>query len=230
MLGHKLSRHNSKVIFRETNYRPKDKMNFINYHLSKLTYKYSDYAIALTDELKKQMSLQYDIENIKVIYNPVNIKAVQDQASQSNSLKKDYFNITCCGYNEYLYKKILQTAYPDLFSLPVKNNLGLKLDAPEHKKYYKKVLLKIRRLLPNAITRVNPNLNYLDFNKAIREREDYKNIIGNNISDLKQRNLIDWIDIDNIWNEHQNNRKDYAKALILLASLEIYLKVKGDFE
>ena len=36
--------------------------------------------------------------------------------------------------------------------------------------------------------------------------------------------IIDWINIDNIWKRHINNDSDHADALITLASLEIHLK------
>ncbi|ATU08253.1 asparagine synthase (glutamine-hydrolyzing) [Methanohalophilus portucalensis] len=39
-------------------------------------------------------------------------------------------------YNEYIYKKILQEAYPDFFKLPVKNRMGLTLDDSGWKLYY----------------------------------------------------------------------------------------------
>jgi len=42
--------------------------------------------------------------------------------------------------------------------------------------------------------------------------------------DLKERKIIDWIDIDNIWKRHINKESDHADALITLASLEIHLK------
>lgn len=69
-----------------------------------------------------------------------------------------------------------------------------------------------------------PNLNYIDFNNAIRDRQDIRNIVYNNIIDLKNRNVVDWLDIDGIWDAHQNKKKDLSNALLLLSSLEINLK------
>lgn len=130
--------------------------------------------------------------------------------------------------NEYLYKKVLQKAYSNLFSLPVKNNFGLRLDAPEWKRFGKKVINKITRTMPEIISQINSNLNYLDFNNAIRERDDFKQLIKNNLYDLKQRDLANWLNLEDLWEKHQNKENNYAKALIILASLEIYLKVKDD--
>lgn len=41
--------------------------------------------------------------------------------------------------------------------------------------------------------------------------------------DLKKRGIIDWINIQEIWNQHLKGF-DYTNELILLASLEIHLK------
>lgn len=41
---------------------------------------------------------------------------------------------------------------------------------------------------------------------------------------LKQRDIITWIDIEKILNSHLTNKLNYADALIVLASLEIHLK------
>jgi len=60
--------------------------------------------------------------------------------------------------------------------------------------------------------------------KELLNRSDLKNIIHENIMDLKQRKIIDWIDIDSIWDRHINKKANYADALLVLASLEIHLK------
>ena len=67
-------------------------------------------------------------------------------------------------------------------------------------------------------------INYLDFNEKIRTKKDLKDVIINNVMDLKQRNIIEWINIEEILTNHLANKGDYADALIVLASLEIHLK------
>jgi hypothetical protein len=42
--------------------------------------------------------------------------------------------------------------------------------------------------------------------------------------DLNQRNIIDWVDIETILNDHLAKKGDFSDALIVLASLEIHLK------
>ena len=127
--------------------------------------------------------------------------------------------------NQYLYKKIFVKEFPYLFSLPNKTSQGLSLN-PSVINKFSNILIKgvnsyKRRL---SINYTDPNLNYIDFNHGIRHRKDLNTIIYSSIMDLKERKIIDWIDIDNIWKRHINKESDHADALITLASLEIHLK------
>jgi asparagine synthetase B (glutamine-hydrolysing) len=131
--------------------------------------------------------------------------------------------------NQYLYKEILKGAYPKLFSLPTKSNGGLPLNAAKWKVFAKKVHLKLQltyRKLFSEYHGVHPMTNYIDFDRALRERKDIKTLVYDNLQDLKKRRIVDWIDIDEIWNHHQNRQGNHADALTLLASLEIIFKVR----
>ena len=121
-------------------------------------------------------------------------------------------------FNTNLYKQILLKAYPKLFKFKTKSNLGLPLDASKYKIFLYKITNRIKPFLKNQ------NINYQDFNDSIRVKEDFKNLIYSNIMDLNSRKLIDWIDIEKIWKNHQNNIGNHADALMVLASLEIHLK------
>lgn len=133
--------------------------------------------------------------------------------------------------SQYLYKEILKTNYPKLFSLQTKSNYGLSLLSPKNSYYYKKLLYYFsfgaRRLglCTSTPKGVKPYLNYIDFSQGIRQRRDLKDIVYYNIQDLKKRGIVFWIDIDNIWHSHQIYKRNYAEALILLTTLEINLKV-----
>lgn len=135
------------------------------------------------------------------------------------SLKPDLFE------NQYLYKKMFLSAFPDLFALPTKTNNGLSLNANKSMVLYKKIINKfkggVNKVYPVFI---DPKINYLDFDEAIRNKQDIKKIIYQSIMDLKQRKIVEWIDIDYIWKRHQNKQGNHADALIVLASLEIHLK------
>lgn len=133
-------------------------------------------------------------------------------------------------YHQYLYKEILKKAYPDLFSLPTKTNLGLALEAPKWQRELRRFKIRARsalnKFIPGGPWGVNPMINYIDFDRGLRERKDLKTVVYENIQDLKNRKIVEWIDIDTIWKRHQSKKINHADALILLASLEINLKAE----
>jgi len=133
--------------------------------------------------------------------------------------------------HQYIYKEILKSAYPELFSFPITNNLGLPLSAPWWSKSIRfgTRLIKdmVRKISPwQNINWIYPNTKYIDFNLALRDRQDIKTLVYENIQDLKSRKIVDWVDIDSIWQYHQTRNGNYADVLTLLASLEIYLKLE----
>ncbi|MBB4067457.1 asparagine synthetase B (glutamine-hydrolyzing) [Salinibacter ruber] len=124
------------------------------------------------------------------------------------------------------YKKILLEAYPDLFSLPVKSNVGLPLDTSPLRKHSKRVLEFLKRKgrsLGVPGLGVDPRLNYIDVAASIRSGS-LRSVVRENLTDLKKRDLISWVDIEAIWEEHQSGRVDHTNALDVLTSLEIHLK------
>lgn len=140
-----------------------------------------------------------------------------------NSELSDFANSIPTKYREdqYLYKKMFTKAYPELFSMRTKSNYGLSLDASSLSVFYKRVQDK---MLTTVGFNNNQGVNYLDFDDNIRNKKDLKSIISSNVLDLKKRDIIDWIDIENILNSHLSSKGNFADALIVLASLEIHLK------
>lgn len=136
-----------------------------------------------------------------------------------------------CREQQILYREILKTAYSRLLSMPAKANAGLPLNAARWRKAVQAGRLRIhaaaRRFIPWVDWGVLPRINYIDFNVGLRRRDDLKHVVHENLQDLKKRHIVDWIDIDEIWQRHQHKRDDAADALLLLASLEIQLKASG---
>ena len=126
---------------------------------------------------------------------------------------------------QYLYKKILLDSFPYLFSFPAKCSFGQRLDANKASVLSNRIMHKIRKMAnrryPNIL---NPHINYIDFDDAIRNRSDVKSVIYENIMDLNNRKIVDWIDIVDIWKNHQSKNGNYSDVLMTLASLEIHLK------
>ena len=135
--------------------------------------------------------------------------------------------------NKYIYRKIVQQAYPSLFEFPTKTRYGLPLDAPkwqlaiQHGVVYAKS--KVRQYFPSAAWAINPLTNYMDFDEQLRNKNALKNIIYDNTQDLKKRNIVKFVNINSLWNQHLSRRKNHANALQLLASLEIYFKAQEKF-
>ena len=133
--------------------------------------------------------------------------------------------------NKSLYKKIIYHGFPTFFKKGIEGNYGLKINANKKIVSLKGKLIQLQRRVKNKIPVLSflnsPMLNYIDFDEAIRNRQDMKSIIYENINDLKLRKIIDWIDIDTIWKRHQNRMANFSDALIALSSLEIHLKAKG---
>jgi len=123
--------------------------------------------------------------------------------------------------NRKLFKDMFLNNHPDLFSLPAKETYGLPLSASLKRIKLKKGVARIKNIWSRL---PHPNINYLDFNKGIRDRADLKKIVYDNIMDLKDRELVPWVDIDSIWRSHQNKNSDHADALLTLASLELHIK------
>jgi hypothetical protein len=134
----------------------------------------------------------------------------------------------CYRKNKWLYKEILKAAYPKLFSLPTKTSYGLPLKSPKISVLARRAVLKAnsigRQLFPTKPWAVDPRLNYIDFDRGLRERGDLKTLVHENLHDLKRRGVVDWIDFDAIWQRHQQKQGNHSDALVILASLEINLK------
>lgn len=132
--------------------------------------------------------------------------------------------------NQYLYKKVILKAFPDLFDMPTTNNFGFPLNKNKNlasiRRLYEKIRLRIFERLPQVgdMFPVYKNMNYINFNNALRHRSNFKKTVYHNIQNLKLRKLIDWLDFDLLWGEHQEKIKNHGNALMLLSALEINLR------
>lgn len=135
------------------------------------------------------------------------------------SINKKYYN------KQSFYIKMLLNEFPFLFSFPNKTNYGLSFK-PSKKdlfnSFFKRGISFLKRKI--NLKFFDPGINYIDFNSGIRERKDLNEIIYNNLMDLKNRKIIDWIDFDKLWYNHNILKKDHSDALLTLSSLEIHLK------
>jgi hypothetical protein len=122
-----------------------------------------------------------------------------------------------------LWKKILLELSPTLFSLPSKSNFGQPLSASRVRVLGAKARRRLRRRLGRT-GRVDPNVNYLDFDHGFRSRGDLRAIARATLADLAARKLIDGIDVEDVLARHERREGDFADALIVLISLEVHLR------
>lgn len=121
--------------------------------------------------------------------------------------------------DQLLYKDLLIQGFPKAFSYITKTTAGLPLNAPPLLVYLSKAVNKIE----SKFTGKSKSVNYLNFNEKIREKEDLKNIIRENISDFNNRKILS-IDLEKIFIDHINKKGNYYDILLLITSLEIHLK------
>lgn len=132
--------------------------------------------------------------------------------------------------NQYLYNKILINLWPDLFSLPTETNYGLPLTASKYQVTVKKLInagiSRGRSYLPWLPWPPKQGINYIDFDEAIRSRDDYQSVVRSCLIELDQREVVEWVDIDSLWRTHQSGKQNLAYPLLLLTALELNLKAE----
>ena len=124
---------------------------------------------------------------------------------------------------QVFFKDFLQWWKPDLFELPVKNNVGFPLNAWQWQPALRKKMFGLfKRIRKNW---KDPNRNYFDFSSRIIVDERFKSLVKNQLDSLTHKKVVpDVISIPALWREHQNGRADHGRLLQGLVSLEIHLK------
>jgi len=123
-------------------------------------------------------------------------------------------------FRKYLYKKILVKAYPDLFSIGVKENVGLKPDASIFSIYGMGIRERIMKKVQGA-SRWDKRVNYFDVNEEIRTNSSLRKIVKRTVEDLDGRELGLRSDPDRILKDHLNRKIDAGGMLLTMSSLEI---------
>ncbi|MCO5189933.1 MAG: 7-cyano-7-deazaguanine synthase [Anaerolineae bacterium] len=133
-------------------------------------------------------------------------------------------------FAEQMYRQVLPEAFPDLFALPVKNNLGLTLNAPRWRYHLRRIRLGVQksanRFVPQVAWPTLPTLNYLDLDRILRQDGHWQDLFYTNLRELSQLDAIPWLDIEAIWQQHQKRQANHSFALRVLLSLAVYLKVR----
>lgn len=122
--------------------------------------------------------------------------------------------------NQGLYKTILETSWPDLYSLPNKRAQGKSLSK---KNRLRRMIKKLTQPTKWNID-IHPWTNFVDLAAGFRNRDDFKNLAYEQLQDLKKRNLVPHVDVDEIWSMHQNGIINFQRQITVLLSLELWLK------
>lgn len=101
-IAHSLSKSKSKLILRETNYRKiGENQSRIDYLITRYAYKRCNQIIALSKGVAKDIENNYGIDQkcINIIYNPIDLVSIKNDASEPMDLIKNKFkfNIVVCG-------------------------------------------------------------------------------------------------------------------------------------
>lgn len=168
---------------------------------------------------------QLDLQNrqTKYIAPHVMLKGFEYKLPFNNNNFINFFLSIDNSYrrDQKLYKEMLLSLYPELFSKPTATNSGLSLRANKTMILLNQVFQKLKSVVG---VKSYHRTNYFDFGKRIENDHQFFNLIRSNINDLAERNIIDWIDILGLFKRHMEGKKDYSDALIVLVSLEIHLK------
>lgn len=127
-----------------------------------------------------------------------------------------------------LYEAALFKRWPELFTLPTKNHLGLGLGAPASVRR----LHTLSRRVSGRISRVfrrnswleRNRHNYIDFARAFRESGTVRDLARVTLADLEARGVVPWLAPSRLLADHIRGNARYDRELQLLIGLEINLK------
>ncbi len=120
-------------------------------------------------------------------------------------------------FNQRFYLKFLYKSFPHIF--PDKFITNYIIDYKNLYNFYNRIKAKIK-----------PKQFHVEMNLLIKNDVFFKNFLIQNLNDLNNRKIIDWIDFEKILKRLSNNlikfTDNIARGLYALASLEINLKAE----
>jgi hypothetical protein len=125
------------------------------------------------------------------------------------------------------YRAIAQACAPDLFTLPTKNDLGLRPGVSRLRRTLRRARFKVERSLRRTFLGRSfgrdRSLNYADFDRELREPSPLREVTEDSLQRLAALGLVDWLDPLELWTRHQHHRTNLGVPLILLSALELNL-------
>lgn len=134
----------------------------------------------------------------------------------------------CDRKGEKFYRKLAYSMFPDLFSLPLKVDLGLSIDAGRLQKTARYLEFRansfVRRFVSLAPLGTHPMTNYIDYDAAFRRRDDFKELFRFARSAWADRSLVGWEKVERLWRMHQMRMANFGDFFRLLVSAAVFLK------
>jgi len=120
-----------------------------------------------------------------------------------------------------IYYAMLNHIDSKLFNYPSKKKMGLSINSSEFKVKYMRARSKVRQNF--KFEKIPINTNYFDFNIKINSDIKFKQLIKEQIFDLSQRDLVEFMDLKDIFNRYTNGVVS-PEMIKTLVALEVHLK------
>ena len=127
-----------------------------------------------------------------------------------------------------LYLEVMMQKFPELAAMPSKYSLGTETKISFMVERVKaKVMNLAGRVIPQLGVRYSKSLNYVDFARAFRKRDDYRNILEKAITYLKENQVTPWLDLDKIKDQHMEYKANHENALLILIGLALNFEAEN---
>lgn len=127
--------------------------------------------------------------------------------------------------NRSIFKTIAKNMFPDLFRLPTQTNDGAPLSAGDTRRRLtivkNTIEFRLRQVYASTVAR--PGDQFMDFDTELRRKWSFAETVKTLVSEMDQRDVIDWFDPLEIWKRHQNG-ENLSRDLRVLANLEAFLQ------
>ena len=120
--------------------------------------------------------------------------------------------------NCQLFKRIWKVRYPDVFSLPLKDNWGFRVGLPRRAR---RLLALFDRIADKvASSYVRKPTNFVSYAKKLRFDQSFRGLVESLIDSIVDIDLEGYgIDVSRLLREHRTCVRDHSRALTNLASL-----------
>jgi hypothetical protein len=131
---------------------------------------------------------------------------------------------------QILYWQMAIKKFPDYFAIPSKQSWGCLPGRTGQQLLHRYLYIlrnRINKKFPKLSIRSAAMDNYIDFEAAFRNREDYIEVLHRAFRVLSEWNVMSLANLNKIWIEHYNSYKDHSLTFQVLLGLAVNLDVHG---